>query len=101
MLKILLVLAAVGVLVFSARMSGVHHDQVFIGQGTAAGLTMSDLSRELKLVPGLTTPQAERSLLAGAGENDGPAAALVVYMACILVGSVVGVALTRRIQREL
>jgi hypothetical protein len=101
MLKILLVLAAVGALVFSARISSAHHDQAFVGQGTPARLTMSDLSRELKLVPGLTTGQSGGALLAGAGENDRPAAALVVYLAFILIGSVVGVALTRRVQREL
>jgi hypothetical protein len=101
MLKILLVLAAIGALVLSARLTYARPDRAFARQGQAVGLAMSDISRELNLVPGLSADQAQRPLLASAGESDRPAAALLVYLAFILISSVVGVALTRRVQRQL
>ena len=97
--KILLMLAAISVLIFSARFGDPRTEQPVASRSASVGAALSTLSRGFDGVSSLNGQQAGDTLLADQG--DGPAAALLVYLAVILVGSVFGVAMTRRIPREL
>ena len=96
--KILLVLAAISVLIFSAQVGDVRSPQPVASHSASVGAAIGNLSRSFDGVSGLTRQPAKDTLLSDQG--DGPAVALLVYLALILVGSVFGVVMTRRIPRE-
>jgi hypothetical protein len=110
MYKVIIVFAAIGILAFSASQTYARPDQArtdrdqalesaapYRHQIVAGGKFTGPVG-----VPEPTAEPEQRLLLSsGDSERDRPAAALLVYLACILVGSAVGVGLVRRNQREL
>jgi hypothetical protein len=99
--KILLMLAAMSVLILSARLTYIRPEPSLAVHSPSVNAAIGNLSRGLEGVSGISSPQATEALLPGAERSDRPAAALLVYLAVILVGSVFGIAMTRRIPREL
>lgn len=117
MFKVILILAAIALLALSAELSrarsdplSLESDQVadlgFTGGEEGAGSTglaiLAPAGRALDAAvpPAERLPQAATARPAG-GEDNRPATALLLYGALIVIGSVVGVGLARRVQREL
>ena len=105
MYKVILTLAAIGILAFSAGLTYARPDQGQPIESAAAQrqpLAASHGPGAGSRAPEPTAQPAPRLLLAeDVDERDQPAPALLVYLACILVGSAVGVGLVRRSQRQL
>jgi hypothetical protein len=99
--KILLMFAAMSVLILSARLSYVRPEPQADVSRASVGAAIGTLSGGFESMPSLDTQRTADVLLARADQADRPAAALLVYLAVILVGSVFGIAMTRRIPREL
>jgi hypothetical protein len=113
MFKVILILAAIALLALSAELSrarSVESDQfadlAFSGGeegGSSTGLAILAPPGRALDAP---MPSAERLSQAATarpagGEDNRPATALLLYGAFIVIGSVVGVGLARRVQREL
>jgi len=117
MFKVIVILAAIALLVLSAELSrarsdplSLESDQVadlaFTGGEEGAGSTGLAILAPPGRALDAAVPSAERLSQAttarpSGGEDNRPATALLLYGAFIVIGSVVGVGLARRIQREL
>ena len=95
MYKVLFVLMAIGVLAFSASQPYARPNQLRSAQRQLAELGASSGAFAQR-----AAPAQPLQLQVADGVNDAPAPALLIYLGCILVGSLVGVGLVRRSQRE-
>jgi hypothetical protein len=117
MFKVILILAAIALLALSAELSrarsgplSLESNQVadlgFTGGEEGAGSTGLAILAPPGRALDAAVPPAERLSQAATaqpagGEDNRPATALLLYGALIVIGSVVGVGLARRVQREL
>jgi hypothetical protein len=99
--KILLMLVAMSVLILSAPLTYAHSDRATAPRTPSVGTAINNLSRSFDGVSGLASQPSAGVLLPSADTDKRPAAALLVYLSAVLVGSIFGVVLIRRIPREL
>jgi hypothetical protein len=104
---------AIILLVLSAGLSPVRREQMLLNQNRMADLALaqgdSNAGLAILAVPGGASKPIARTateLSAGlplqrADQADGPAPALLVYIAFILIGSCLGIGMVRRNQRGL
>jgi hypothetical protein len=102
MYKIILILAAILLLVLSAGLTPARPDHVLAPGDAKAGLAMLAVPVGSSEPIGRTaTDLSAGSPLQRADKADGPAPALLVYIAFIALGSCLGIGMVRRNQRGL
>ena len=102
MYKIILLLAAILLLVLSAGLTSARPDHMLAPGDSNAGLAMLAAPVDSSEPVGRTaTGLSAGSPLQRADKADGPAPALLVYIAFIVLGSCLGIGMVRRHQRGL
>jgi len=98
MLKVLLMFAAIGLLAVSTGITYTRPQGAARGPDPAGAAILSGAADVARTVPA----EMQRALNPVASDaNEHPAPALLVYLACIVVGSAIGISLVWRKQREL